>query len=44
LSNIRERLALLYGDKASLSVSTPTSGGSLVTITVPYVVRPSTET
>lgn len=44
LSNIRERLALLYGNKASLSVTEPTAGGTSVTITLPYVARPSTET
>jgi LytS/YehU family sensor histidine kinase len=38
LSNIRERLALLYGNKGSLKVMTPQSGGTSVTITVPYVV------
>ena len=44
LSNIRERLALLYGNKASLVLSEPASGGTSVTITVPYVSRASTET
>ncbi len=43
LSNIRERLALLYGDKGSLVVTETPGGGSSVTITVPYVARPSTE-
>lgn len=38
LSNIRERLALLYGNKASLTVSNAPSGGVTATITVPYVV------
>ena len=36
LSNIRERLQLLYGAKASLQTSTPSTGGACVTITVPY--------
>ncbi len=36
LSNIRERLQLLYGAKASLQTSSPSSGGACVTITVPY--------
>jgi Histidine kinase/Histidine kinase-, DNA gyrase B-, and HSP90-like ATPase len=36
LSNIRERLALLYGDKASLRVAEQPGGGTAVTITVPY--------
>jgi len=44
LSNIRERLALLYGNKASLVLSEPATGGTSVTITVPYVSRASTET
>ncbi len=36
LSNIRERLQLLYGPKASLKVSENPGGGTVVTITVPY--------
>ncbi len=40
LSNIRERLALLYGNKASLRVTEPSGGGTSVTITVPYVAHP----
>jgi signal transduction histidine kinase len=43
LSNIRERLALLYGNKASLTVTEPPGGGTLVTITLPYVVHTATE-
>lgn len=43
LSNIRERLALLYGNRASLTVTEPATGGTSVTITVPYIVHPSTE-
>nr|WP_295770175.1 histidine kinase [Rhodoferax sp.] len=39
LSNIRERLALLYGGKASLTVAETIGGGTSVTITVPYVLR-----
>ncbi len=39
LSNIRERLALLYGNKAGLHVTETTGGGTTVTITVPYVAR-----
>jgi hypothetical protein len=39
LSNIRERLALLYGGKASLNITETAGGGTSVTITVPYVVR-----
>jgi signal transduction histidine kinase len=40
LSNIRERLALLYGNKASLAVTETAGGGTSVTITVPYVAKP----
>ncbi|MCG3188751.1 MAG: hypothetical protein LKCHEGNO_00906 [Burkholderiaceae bacterium] len=36
LANIRERLALLYGNKATLSVRENPGGGTAVTITVPY--------
>jgi len=36
LANIRERLALLYGNKASFSVRESVGGGTAVTITVPY--------
>ena len=36
LSNIRERLQLLYGAKATLQTSSPSTGGACVTITVPY--------
>ena len=39
LSNIRERLALLYGDRASLRVTEPEGGGTSVTIAVPYVAH-----
>ena len=36
LANIRERLELLYGDKASLTVAANAPSGTLVTVTVPY--------
>ncbi len=36
LANIRERLALLYGDKAALTVADNPAGGTRVTITLPY--------
>ncbi|HEX3139060.1 MAG TPA: histidine kinase [Rhizobacter sp.] len=36
LANIRERLQLLYGGKASLAVAENPAGGTSVTITVPY--------
>ena len=39
LANIRERLALLYGDKATLSVSENQPTGTVVKITVPYTSR-----
>jgi hypothetical protein len=39
LDNIRERLKLLYGNKASLTVSENPPGGTRVTITVPYVAQ-----
>ena len=36
LNNIRERLQLLYGAKASMTVAENPPGGTLVTVTVPY--------
>jgi LytS/YehU family sensor histidine kinase len=36
LNNIRERLQLLYGSKASMTVAENSPTGTLVTITVPY--------
>ncbi|MBC8056979.1 MAG: histidine kinase [Rhizobiales bacterium] len=36
LTNIRERLQLLYGNKASMTVAENTPSGTLVTLTVPY--------
>jgi sensor histidine kinase YesM len=39
LHNIRERLQLLYGSKASLTVAENPGGGTAVTITVPYAIR-----
>ncbi|HJV69463.1 histidine kinase [Ideonella sp.] len=36
LANIRERLQLLYGDKATLTVAANQPSGTIVTITVPY--------
>jgi signal transduction histidine kinase len=36
LANIRERLQLLYGHRASLTVAENPGGGTLVTVTVPY--------
>jgi signal transduction histidine kinase len=39
LANIRERLALLYGTKASLTIANNPVGGTIVTITVPYTAH-----
>jgi len=39
LANIRERLQLLYGNRAQLSVSENPGGGTRVTITVPYLSK-----
>ncbi|MBX3606103.1 MAG: histidine kinase [Piscinibacter sp.] len=39
LNNIRERLALLYGRKATLTVTENAPQGTRVTITVPYVAQ-----
>jgi signal transduction histidine kinase len=39
LANIRERLQLLYGPKASLTVTANQPSGTVVTITVPYTHR-----
>src|SRR5262245_10192954 len=36
LANVRERLQLLYGNKATLNVREHNGGGTAVTITVPY--------
>jgi signal transduction histidine kinase len=36
LNNIRERLQLLYGNKASMTVAENAPSGTLVTLTVPY--------
>lgn len=41
LANIRERLQLLYGAKASLTVAENRPSGTIVTITVPYTHRDS---
>ena len=39
LANIRERLALLYGGRASLSVAENRPSGTVVTVAVPYTSR-----
>jgi hypothetical protein len=43
LANIRERLALLYGSKASLTIANNPVGGTIVTITVPYTTHTETD-
>jgi len=40
LANIRERLQLLYGNRAQLAVAENAAGGTTVTITVPYLSKP----
>jgi LytS/YehU family sensor histidine kinase len=40
LNNIRERLQLLYGGKASMVVTENTPTGTVVTLTVPYLAQP----
>ena len=39
LANIRERLSLLYGSKAALTIANNPVGGTIVTITVPYTAH-----
>jgi LytS/YehU family sensor histidine kinase len=39
LNNIRERLKLLYGNKASMTVAENTPAGTVVTLTVPYLAQ-----
>jgi sensor histidine kinase YesM len=41
LNNIRERLQLLYGNRATLAVAENPGGGTAVSITVPYLSRNS---
>ena len=40
LANIRERIKLLYGDKASMTVGDNVPSGTIVTLTVPYQAQP----
>ena len=40
LANIRERLQLLYGDRASMVVADNAPSGTVVTLTVPYQAQP----
>jgi signal transduction histidine kinase len=44
LANIRERLALLYGGRATLSVTENQPSGTVVTIAVPYTTTAPTQT
>jgi LytS/YehU family sensor histidine kinase len=39
LANIRERLRLVYGSKATLTVAPNEPSGTVVTVTVPYRAR-----
>jgi sensor histidine kinase YesM len=39
LNNIRERLKLLYGNKASMTVAENLPTGTVVTLTVPYLAQ-----
>ena len=41
LANIRERLQLLFGDRATLVLSSVPEGGTLAALTLPYQVQPS---
>ena len=41
LANIRERLQLLFGDRAKLQLSSEPEGGTLATLILPYQVQPS---
>jgi signal transduction histidine kinase len=43
LSNIRERLALLYAGKAGLAITETEGGGTTATITVPYIAHAAVE-
>ncbi len=40
LANIRERIKLLYGERASVTVADNTPSGTIVTLTVPYQAQP----
>lgn len=41
LANIRERLKLLFGERAKLVLSSLPEGGTLATLTLPYQVQPT---
>jgi sensor histidine kinase YesM len=36
LSNLREQLVLRYGDRASLSLTSPSAGGTIASLLIPY--------
>jgi LytS/YehU family sensor histidine kinase len=38
LANVRERLRVLYGERAELVISVPAEGGTCATIRIPYEV------
>jgi len=42
LANVRERLKVLYKDRAELIISVPPAGGTCATIKVPYEIVPTT--
>jgi LytS/YehU family sensor histidine kinase len=42
LANIRERLRVMYKDRAELVISVPAEGGTCATIRVPYEVAAPT--
>lgn len=44
LANVRERLALLYGNKAQLKITENQPSGCVVTISLPYSTKPDGET
>ncbi|HKG21586.1 MAG TPA: histidine kinase [Blastocatellia bacterium] len=44
LSNTRERLRELYGDRQSLTLEAPPSGGLRVEVVIPYKVAPAPDT
>jgi two-component system, LytTR family, sensor kinase len=39
LSNTRERLRTLYGDRTSMTIESPEGGGTRITLTMPFRVR-----
>jgi two-component system LytT family sensor kinase len=41
MTNVIERLKVLYGASASLTVSSPATGGTLVTLQIPLLQQPT---